>query len=263
MKIFYNCLLLIMSLLVFSCQNNNEEGIDTTTERDIEVNSLLQKEREATTINVNHRYNYYGKEFEVTYVFDNETKKIIDAYGDVAIAKEIFSKEKSPEGSLVVSKEENKRFVAINFMIFDTADEIDTYLEKSSGKIKENVPSSLNRNNCFNTSLYGETDVHFYEDTGYNREFHNIKGIDRRVHGIQYLSAENDKISSFYMNSPKRAQLHFYEHSCYTGKRLTFDKGFNSFYGVNDLSLYTLSGWWFWRKSWNDQASSLWLIQRS
>ena len=208
-------------------------------------------------VNVTHNYQYYGKAFTVTYVFDNESQEILDAYGDLETAEEIFAKEQSPEGTLVTSKEEETESITINMMLFDTANEIDAYLENTT----ENAASQLSKN-CINGNQPGVNNVYFFEDIDYNREFTGIRGINKRLHGRQWLGTENDKISSFYIQSSERVQISFYEHSCYTGKRLTFDKGFSQFYGVNNFTHYTLSGTWFWRVSWNDQASCFWMIER-
>ncbi|WP_299709296.1 hypothetical protein [uncultured Tenacibaculum sp.] len=260
MKVFYNYIVLALSILIIGC-NTNEELVET--KQDLETKaSVLLKEFPSEIININHKYDYYGKEFQVTYVFNNETQEIVDAYGDQEIAIEVFGRgEEGPQGTLVTGVVEKGNYKEIKMKIFNTAKEIDAFTAEELRETKEVVKGELaSRNNCINVDLPGNDEIRFFEDINYVYELSNIRGLNKRTYGKQYLGHNNDRISSFYMRSNSFQQVSFYEHSCYTGKRLTFNKYQGSnFYGESNLRHHTLSGTWFWKVSWNDKISSFWM----
>ncbi|WP_442266534.1 hypothetical protein ACSIGC_02140 [Tenacibaculum sp. ZS6-P6] len=262
MKVFYNYIVIALSILIIGCQNN-DEIVENNTDLKSKTN-FSTKEFPNEIININHKYDYYGKKFQITYVFNNETQELIDAYGDDAIAKEIFGKDKEgPQGTLVLNVKEEGNYKEITMKIFDTVNEIDEYTkeEQVTEPTKEPIKGKLaSRNNCFDIDLPGNDEIRFFEDINYAWELTDIRGLNKRTYGKQYLGHNNDRISSFYMRSNEFQQVSFYEHSCYTGKRLTFNKYHTSqFYGESNLRHHTLSGTWFWRVSWNDKISSFWM----
>lgn len=259
MKVFYNYIIIALSILIIGCQSE-PEVVETETEVEETIEVIEVKKFQSEISNITHKYNYYGKEFQVTYVYNNEKDEVIDAYGDEEIAKEVFGKEGGPEGTLVTAVEGDENHKEITMKIFDTAEEIDAYTEKELKSTEAASQNYASRNNCFNVDLPGNDEIRFFEDINYVWELVDIRGLNKRTYGIQYLGHNNDRISSFYMRSTAFQQVSFYEHSCYSGKRLTFNKYHTSqFFGVNNLRHYTLSGTWFWRKSWNDQISSFWM----
>ena len=64
-------------------------------------------------------------------------------------------------------------------------------------------------------------------------------------------SKEGDRSSSFHVGG---VRADFYEHINRGGATFRLDLG----HAWPDLTRLTMSGWWFWAVSWNDQISSVW-----
>ncbi len=250
---------LISLATIFSCQNEeiNENQAATS-------DTVLDSKREAkeSVHRINHVYNYYGEKFKVTYVYDEERKEVLEAEGDTHIAEKIFSdEEKNPKSLFFTNPKEKSTEIEVN--VFDNQEDLNKYASEVAGglpDVKEKSNRRLQARNCTSTDWWGTGRFYFYQHAYYNSSMNGMNRFNRYYYRDHWVgNNHNDRLSSLIVTKPreKKALVYLYQHGCYDGRVIGFyqSRGYSGF-GVANLSWYTLSGWWFWRKSWNDQVSS-------
>lgn len=255
--------IILFVLVLASCQ---QEQVVTEESAEVEAsNELISKEREKEIVKVTHNYEYKGKQFSVVYVLNTAKEEVLEVDGDVELAKEVFGRKDAPQNLLFEASEKGKVETIINVKVFDTTDEVDEFTKG----IAEGFPGNekgetvkgrlLQKGNCYDSNIYGKGNFYFYYHSYYNTEMTGIRRVNKRYYQDWALGGYNDQMTSLIATKPYGTQsyIRLYQHSCYGGRTLSF---YVPYYytavGVYNLSHYTLSGWWFWRKSWNDKVSS-------
>ncbi len=245
----------ILFFMITSCDkeelNIEESSIENTK-------NLQSKAAEANIVEIVHNYDYYGEKFKVLYVLDTKESQIVKVDGDVQIAERIFGKEDAPQGLFFEDQKEGE--TTINVKVFKTNEEVDRYVEKIAGDFpKETSEQQGVREACVDGSINGSGTFYFYYHINYVTEMTGIRRTNKYFYKDWDLGSYNDHMSSLRVTKPwgRKAYIRLYQHNCYNGRTLNFySPYYQTVAGANDLRNYTLSGWWFWRKSWNDKTSS-------
>ncbi|WP_271782301.1 hypothetical protein [Aquimarina algiphila] len=236
----------IFSILCISC---TQESILQETNNEIEKTTEFID-------TITHEYDYYGKIFKITYFLDTKESKVVNIEGDVEIGEEVFGKRSDSQSVVFKMNGENNTSHLIRSKVFNTYEEVTKYLGHDSLNISE---AKNQKNECNDVDTYGPIDYRFYEDIDYFNEMNGITGFKRKKYSKHQLGIYNDRLSSFRCSSLYQweVSLTLFEDICRGGNSYTFFKAHNApNLRVDDLRPYTLSGWWFWRQSWNDNVSS-------
>lgn len=238
--------------LFFSCQS--EEVIENKSN-----NEELTQAKESL-VSINHTYDYYGRQFKVSYLYNNERDEVLDVSGDVELAQKIFGDEERAPKSLFFNnpKEGN---TDIEVKVFDNGEDLKEYISKVAEGFPGYQKSAEKRAaKCDSYDLYGTGNFYFYKHAYYSTEMTGMRRTERYYYRDHWVgSGNNDQLSSLKIRKPtgKRQVVYLYQHSCYGGKVIGFYTP-TGYIGLNvgNLKWYTMSGWWWWKKSWNDQVSS-------
>ncbi|SNR17113.1 hypothetical protein [Tenacibaculum jejuense] len=254
----------ILFVLVFaSCQQ--EQLVTEETINSENSNDLLAKENTEEIVKVQHNYDYRGKKFSVVYVLNTIEEEVLEVAGDVELAKEIFGREDAPQNLLFKAPEKGDLQNTIEVKVFDTTEEVDEFSKTVAKGFSANVEAEevkgrfVAKKDCFDSSVYGNGNFYFYYHSFYNAEMTGIRRTNRRYYQDWSLGGYNDQMTSLIATKPygTHSYVRLFQHSCYRGRTLSFyAPTYYTAMGVPNLSYYTLSGWWFWRKSWNDKVSS-------
>ncbi|SEL65180.1 hypothetical protein SAMN04487910_2923 [Aquimarina amphilecti] len=250
-------LIIFSLLLVFSFGCETDDSVVTTNlEASERIETVKQNEE---IVDISHRYHYQGKEFNVTYTLNEKERNVIKTSGDVDIAKAVFGKEDSPKALLFENPVMDSKEIAIK--VFDTDEEMNRYLESKGQLPDRNFKNQNTKGACSSFNYLGYGSFYFYKHAYYDTEMMGMRRTMTRATGNHWVgSSYNDNLSSIKMGIPinTKGYLTLREHICYGGKSLNFyiDDYTTSIFGVPNLQWYTLSGWWWWRTSWNDQVSS-------
>ena len=238
--------------LLFSCQS--EDIIENESKKEV---VKLAKE---STVTINHTYDYYGKQFKVAYVYDEESGEVLKADGDVELAQEIFGdEEKAPKSLFFNNPEEGSTDIEVK--VFDNGEDLKEYTSKvAEGFPGDEASTEGKSSKCNSYDVYGSGNFYFYKHAYYNTEMTGMRRQNRYYYRDHWVgSGNNDQLSSLKIRKPtyRRQVVYLYQHSCYGGKVIGFYSP-TGYIGLNvgNLKWYTMSGWWWWKKSWNDQVSS-------
>lgn len=238
--------------LLFSCQS--EDIVENESNKE-EVQ--LAKE---STVTINHTYDYYGKQFKVSYVYDEESGEVLKADGDVELAQEIFGdEERAPKSLFFDNPKEGSTDIQVK--VFDNGEDLQEYGAKVAGDFPgDQVGAEGRAAKCDSYDVYGSGRFYFYKHAYYNTYMSGMSRMNRYYYRDHWVgSGYNDQLSSLIVTKPsyRKAVVYLYQHSCYGGKVIGFYQGTGyTGFGIANLKWYTMSGWWFWRKSWNDKVSS-------
>ncbi|WP_428740534.1 hypothetical protein [Tenacibaculum sp.] len=244
----------VMFLTIFiSCQN--EEVVENEAK-----GKETELARESAVV-INHTYDYYGKEFKVSYVYDEETGEVLKADGDVDMAQEIFGdEERAPKSLFFDNQKEGSTDIQVK--VFDNGEDLQEYASKVAEEFPGDQVATEGKasKGCSDYDIYGSGNFYFYKHIYYNTYMSGMSRTNRYYYRDYWVgSGYNDQLSSLIVKKPwnRRALVYLYQHSCYGGKVIGFYQSTGpSGFGIANLKWYTMSGWWFWRKSWNDQVSS-------
>nr|BFF40697.1 hypothetical protein BACY1_25020 [Tenacibaculum mesophilum] len=238
--------------LLFSCQS--EEIIENESKKE-----ELQLAK-GSTVTINHTYDYYGKQFKISYIYNEESGEVLKADGDVDFAQEIFgNEEKAPKSLFFNNPEEGSTDIEVK--VFDNTEDLKKYTSKvAEGFPGDQVSTEGKSSKCNSYDVYGSGNFYFYKHAYYNTEMTGMRRQKRYYYRDHWVgSGNNDQLSSLKIRKPtyRRQVVYLYQHSCYGGKVIGFYSP-TGYLGLNvgNLKWYTMSGWWWWKKSWNDQVSS-------
>ncbi|AXT53195.1 hypothetical protein D1818_21055 [Aquimarina sp. BL5] len=242
---------IITSLLFFTSCEKEEDGF-------VEEVKGEQKTENAV-IEVTHNYTYKSEKFSVVYTFDTKGEEVLEVEGDIAMAEEVFGKE-NPEQALYfpITETEAESKDVIDIVVFDSFEELKEY-QNEEEKTLVTRQSKKNKSFCYDHTMNGEASVRFYHDIFLQNEMTFIRQNNISFRQDFDLGGLNDRLSSFEVRKQfgSTTSVYLFEHGCFRGRSYTFSfMPSVAHAGVFDLRTATLSGWWFWRKSWNDQASS-------
>ncbi|WP_459210667.1 hypothetical protein [Aquimarina rhabdastrellae] len=247
----------LFSIFIVGCQK--DDGITHQNSESIEVLKKNEAELLENIVDITHLYSYQGKDFRVTYTLNQKERNVIKTSGDTDIAQEIFGKEDAPKTLLF----ENPimEHTEISIKVFDSDEEMNRYLKTIDGLPKESFNSNNNKASCNSYNYWGPGAFYFYKHAYYNTEMYSMRRTYAGATGNHWVgSTNNDNLSSIRLGIPINTKgfLNLKEHICYGGKSLNFyiHDYTTSLFGVPNLQWYTLSGWWWWKTSWNDQVSS-------
>lgn len=264
---------IILSALVILFSNCQKEEInigENNSEKPILTNSL-NRIKEERIVKITHNYQYKNTFFKVLYTLDTEKNKILTTDGDITLAKKIFEKKDTPKGFLFEVSKEEKNEKEITVFVFDTDDEVDKYIQKTTTDFPADNPlyekeseSILKENSCFNFSKRGNGVFYFYQNTNYSNEINDINRT-----GISYsqksdlTTSNKNAISSFIFTKPYKSQTYIklYKKGCFKETALNFYTSNNQVIGgISNLNYYTLYKW-FSKKSQNTNVYSykLWV----
>ncbi|WP_108866386.1 hypothetical protein [Aquimarina aquimarini] len=245
----------IVSILLIACTQDDAipENQNIISNNRIEKNEISET---ASIDIITHEYDYYGKIFKVTYSLDTKNSTVINVKGDTEIAQEILGKGSASQSVLFYIDEQNNADHLIKSKVFNTHQEVAKYVGHDTLAIAD---AKNQKNECNDIDNYGPIDYRFYVDIDYFNEMSGITAFKRKDYSKYHLGVYNDRLSSFMCSSLYNweVSLTLFEDICRSGKSYTFFKSHNApNLRVEDLRPYTLSGWWFWRQSWNDNVSS-------
>ncbi|MGG8497879.1 hypothetical protein ACQY1Q_15815 [Tenacibaculum sp. TC6] len=247
-------LTLIGILMFFGCQNEEISSLNKT-------GSLEEREAiDNNVVTIDHTYNYQGSQFKVSYTYDQENNKVLGADGDVKLAQEVFGDEENAPKSLFFNNP-IEGSTNIDVMVFDNAEELKAYTAKVANDFPDAQRKAGNvSSKCDSYDVSGNGSFYFYKHANYNTGMLGMWRVGRYYYRHHWVgSGNNDQLSSLVVAKPenKQAIVYLYQHSCYGGKVIGFYGGTgNNGFAVSNLSWYTMSGWWWWKTSWNDQVSS-------
>ena len=250
--------IVLSSMLCIACTQDDSLTDSVLPNNEIEQNTKFNEE---SITAIRHQYDYYGKIFRVTYFLDTQESKVASVEGAIEMAIDVFGKESGDKAIVFRMDEVNtagdeSSTVWIKSKVFDTYSEVKEYL---GHKNSETTLFKNQKNECYDIDTYGPIDYRFYNDIDYFDEMSGVTGFKRKEYSKYHLGAYNDRMSSFRCSSIYQweVSMTLFEDICRAGKSYTFFKPHNSpNLSVDDLRPYTLSGWWFWRQSWNDNVSS-------
>lgn len=241
--------ILLFSMLCVACTHEDILQ-ETNTE-----NTETEKTKESVDI-ITHEYDYYGEIFKVAYFLDTKENKVVRTEGDIEMAAKVFGEESKSKSVVFIMNGENNTNNWITSKVFNTYKEATAYLGQDGSGISD---TKNQKNECEDVDTYGPIDYRFYKDIDYFDEMTGITAFKRKDYTKNHLGVYNDQLSSFMCSSLYRweVSITLFEDICKRGKSYTFFKPYNDpNLRVDDLRRYTLSGWWFWRQSWNDKVSS-------
>lgn len=246
--------IVLVSVLIIGCETEDSlvnESPEITKDHKNDVNQLQEN-----IVDISHHYSYQGKEFSVMYTLDQKERNVLKVSGDIDKARAVFGRQDSPKALLFDNQVTGSKEIVIQ--VFDTDQEMNRYLEKNGKLPKETFDQSKS---CSSFNYYGFGSFYFYKHAYYNTEMLSMRRTSTRATGNHWVgSANNDNLSSIRMGIPINTQgfLTLREHICYGGKSLNFymQDYTTSLFWIPNLQWYTLSGWWWWQTSWNDQVSS-------
>lgn len=251
---------MLAAVLFTGCQKDEDPLISDT--EGIENDLSNDTQRAPEVVDITHTYVYRGQTFKVTYTLDEAEGEVLKTTGDEGMAAELFGTEEGPEAMYFEDPSEESREITVR--VFDTNEEMDAYLESEKIVPEDGLgipeEGSETARYCYSWRWWGYGNFYFYKHAWYGSEMTGMRRTNTRYSGNHWVgSSYNDQLSSLIINKPVyfRAYVRLYQHSCYGGRTLNFYSrpGWTTV-GVPNLKWYTLSGWWFWRKSWNDQVSS-------
>lgn len=259
----FNYLLSAVFLAIFLVGCQKDEAPLTTETQAIEDEVKTESQKLQESINISHTYIYRGETFRVNYTLNEVDGEVLETSGDENFAAEKFGTEEGPQALLFEDPSEDNKDILVR--VFDTNEEMEQYLLEQKKVPAEafTVPaegSGETGRYCWSWFYSGVGNYYFYQHAYYNNEMTGMRRTNTRYSGNHWVgSAYNDQLSSLIINKPYyyRGYVSLKQHSCYAGRTLNFylPAGYTTA-GVANLKWYTLSGWWFWRKSWNDQVSS-------
>ncbi len=267
----YLGMLMVAALTMTSCQTDN---VSETPEEQAGLETTKRTAQENVTT-VTHNYDYYGERFSVSYRLDNESGEVLGTDGNTQRASSVFrSSDEGPQAMLFsnladrgdvadLSSSATQEYVEIDVQLFDTVEEMEAQVERTSEGVPQEGDELANgaEGPCSSLDYSGNGRFYFYKHAYYNTEMIPLRRYNRRYFRNHWVgSSYNDQMSSLIVTKPyySRSLTYLYQHSCFNGKVLGFYQGPGSYgYGVGNLKWYTLSGWWWWRTSWNDQVSSI------
>ncbi|WP_103070406.1 hypothetical protein [Aquimarina sediminis] len=245
----------LVSFFISGCETD-DSVVTAKVEANDEIENIKQEEG---IVDISHTYYYQGKEFNVTYTLNEKERNVIKTSGDVDMARTIFGREDSPKALLFEKPVMDSKEISIK--VFDTDQEMNQYLENKGQLPKENFKNKNIKGACSSFNYLGYGSFYFYKHAYYNTEMLGMRRTSTRATGNHWVgSTYNDNLSSIKMGIPINTKgfLTLREHICYGGKSLNFymEDYTTSLFWIPNLQWYTLSGWWWWRTSWNDQVSS-------
>lgn len=249
---------IILSTLLFtSCEKEEDVLLE-------DVNYTEKtKENDNAITEVTHNYTYNDEKFTIVYTFNTEEDEVLNVEGDVEMAEEVFANDNSEQALYFPIQDEDSNN-DIDIVVFDSYEELQDY-QNEEGRMQATYPNTNNKSFCFDHTIPGESDVRFYNDISLRNEM-----IFLRQNNISFrqdfdLGGNDNRLSSFEVDKGfgRTTSVYLFERGCFRGRNWTFDFGTNIAHAaIFDLRSYTLSGWWFWRTSWNDQASSFRVWER-
>lgn len=272
----YLGMLFVAALTITSCQTDSvsetseEQASFETTKRTALENVAIQEN--VTT--VTHNYSYYGERFSVSYTLNNESGEVLGTQGDTERASNVFrSSDEGPQAILfsnLADRGDNvvgpnaisAEYVEIDVQLFNTVEEMEAQVERTSEGVPQEGTELVSgaEGPCSSLDYSGSGRWYFYKHAYYNSEMTPLRRYNRRYFQNHWVgSSYNDQLSSLIVTKPyySRSLTYLYQHSCFNGRTLGFYQGPGSYgFGIANLKWYTLSGWWWWRTSWNDQVSS-------
>lgn len=264
-------LLFIATLSFTGCQT---DPVSENIEEQADFEIVSRASEENVTI-VKHNYNYYGERFSVQYTLNNDSGEVQDVAGDTERAENLFSNADSGPQAMLFSNladigeraepsanATQQASVVIDVQLYNTTDEMEADLERTVGNIPREENASVDgAENCTSADIWGQGNFYFYKHINYSTEMLPLRRTSRYYFRNHWVgSSYNDQMSSLIVTKPyyRRSYTTLYQHICFGGKTLSFYQGPGSYgFGVPNLKWYTLSGWWWWRTSWNDQVSSI------
>lgn len=263
-QIKYLLTVFMLAMFFVGCEKDNEPLISETEAVEQQVKKEARSLEEA--INITHIYKYKGKEFKIIYTLNELEGEVLETRGEVEFAESTFGKEENSYSLLFESPSEETREIIVN--VFDNDEEMAIYLKQEKGVTEENladpeIEGNYNERYCYSWQYNsGFGNFYFYRHAYYNSEMTGMRRTNTNNSGNHWVgSSYNDQLSSLIMNKPRwrNAYVRLYQHSCYSGRSINFyEPGYygRTTVGVANLKWYTLSRWFFWKKSWNDQVSS-------
>lgn len=248
MKHYKLALVVLLSIVTLvSCQKESiDEEINTRT--NFKQNNSEQDDLKTVT----HQYEYYGEKFKITYQYNTKTNEMVNIEGDKKAARNIIANGSENLAFLYEYKNDQSLDV-FNVKIFDSREGLLRYIQPNK------KANAMKNNDCVDRESYGHADYLFYDGTQLSGQL-LYHGSNKDEYAIQYLYGANDRISSLTAQtllSNVTLEVVIYEHSCYTGISHTFTQPSNmGAMHIRDLRNLTLSGWWIFSTSWDNQISS-------
>lgn len=243
----------IMTCFLFFTSCEKESVNQEFTE---EINETQKNEN--AIIEVKHNYTYKKEKFSIVYTYDSKQDEVLDVVGDIEMAEKVFGNE-NPEQALYFPIQEAELSNVVDIVVFDSFEELNEYQSQAEEMLVDKSQDKNSKLFCYDHTIDGDADVRFYHDIFLQNEMTFIRQNNVSFRQDFDLGWLNDRLSSFEVRKPfgRTTSVYLFEHGCFGGRNITFDFYPNIAHAaIFDLRTATLSGWWFWRKSWNDQTSS-------
>jgi hypothetical protein len=270
-------ILCIVAISITGCQT---DSVSETPEEqaDFEITKRATAENNETVVKYNYTYN--GERFSVNHTVDNESGEVLRTEGDTDRATSMFASEEGPGAILFSNLEdrgdigdpadtalttEDPSYVELDVQLFDTVEEMEAEVERTSGggRLPTGDEAQVSGGeSCTSAQSWGYGRFYYYKHKNYNSEMTGLRRYNRSYFRNHWVgSSYNDQMSSLIALKPYNRYIYtkLYQHSCFNGKVIGFYQGRYRGYGfgIRNLKWYKLSGWLWWRTSWNDQVSSI------
>jgi hypothetical protein len=261
-------ILAMVAVIMTSCQT--EEQTPITEENNLDISKRnADISQEATSV-VTYNYTYNGERFTINYTVDDESGEVLGADGDTDVASSLFRDSEGPEAVLFTNLEdynedqpavfaENSGDTVIDAELFDTNEDMEVALERMAGQPLETI-NLVNSENCTTFSFPGGGTFFYFRNRNYQSIMPALTKNNITISlDHQFPAADNDAMSSLIVLKPFNDFTYtiIYENICFGGRRLVFARGRGPSFGVPNLRRFRISGFWWWRRTWDNRASSV------
>jgi hypothetical protein len=261
-------ILAMVAVIMTSCQT--EEQTPITEENNLDISKRnADISQEATSV-VTYNYTYNGERFTINYTVDDESGEVLGADGDTDVASSLFRDSEGPEAVLFTNLEdynedqpavfaENSGDTVIDAELFDTNEDMEVALERMAGQPLE-TSNLVNSENCTTFSFPGGGTFFYFRNRNYQSIMPALTKNNITISlDHQFPAADNDAMSSLIVLKPFNDFTYtiIYENICFGGRRLVFARGRGPSFGVPNLRRFRISGFWWWRRTWDNRASSV------
>ncbi|WP_162819812.1 hypothetical protein [Kordia sp. SMS9] len=261
--------------MMTSCQTDSVEQTPAAEES----NSSNAKRSDIT--NVTYNYTYNRQRFTINYALDGESGEVLDMNGDTDVASSFFQGSEGPEAVLFTNLEDynedqpdvfidDSGDVVIEAELFDTNADMEAALEEMAGQPLETNnattesdrgnTATLEHGNCTTFSFPGGGRFFYYRNRNYSGLMPALTKNNIRISlDHQFPAADDNAMSSLIVLKPFNDFTYtiIYENPCFTGRRLVFARGRGPSFGIRNLRRYRISGFFWWRRTWDNRASSV------
>jgi hypothetical protein len=262
-------MLAMAAVILMSCQTDNTDQDPIIEESNSEISKRNAADAVGATV-VTYNYTYRGDRFTVKYTVNDESGEVVGTEGDLDTASTLFQGTEGPEAVLFTNLDdynedapaefaENSGNITIDAELFDTNADMEAALERMAGQPLE-TNTVTGAENCTTFSFPGGGTFLYFRNVFYNTVMPALTKNNITISlDHQFPAADNDAMSSLIVFKPFNDFTYtiIYEDICFGGRRLVFARGRGPSFGVPNLRWYRLSGRLWWRRSWNDQASSV------